>query len=212
MASVDESLSKLANSKIFTRLDAKSGFWQIPLSNDFRKFTKFITPFGRYQFSRLPFGINSASEIFQRTLSQVFDDLEGVICHMDDILIHATDQDKQNHRVRLVLQRLQDASVTLNEKCEFSKSRVKFLGHIIDSEGVHADPTKEEAIQQFPRPTTVTEFQRFLGMANQMAKFVRNLATMTSPFRSLLVVGRTSSDSIHPDQTTVDVDRNTCTL
>ena len=156
MASVDESLSKLANSKIFTKLDAKSGYWQLPLSEDSRKFTTFITPFGRYKFNRLPFGINSASKIFQRTVLQTLGDLEGVICHMDDILIHAADQNTHNHGVRLVLQRLQDAGVTLNEKCQFSKSRVKFLGHI-NSEGVHADPMKVEAIQQFPRPTTMTE-------------------------------------------------------
>ena len=191
MASVDESVSKLANSKIFTKLDVKSGYWRIPLSEDSRKFTTFVTPFRRYQFNRLPFGINSASEIFQRTVSQILGDLEGVICHMDDILIHAADQDTHNHCVKLVLQRLQDAGVTLNEKCQFSKSRVKFLGHIIDSEGVHADPMKVEAIQQFPRPTTVTELQRFLGMTSQLAKFVPSLATMTAPFRSLL--GKNSS-------------------
>ena len=142
MASVDESLSKLANSKIFTKLDAKSGYWQIPLSEDSRKFTTSVTPFGRYQFNRLHFGISSASEIFQRTVLQILGDLEGVIYHMDDILIHAADQDTHNHRVRLVLQRLQDAGVTLNEKCQFSKSGVKFLGHIIDSEGLHADAVK----------------------------------------------------------------------
>ena len=191
MASVDESLSKLANSKIFTKLDAKSSYLQIPLSEDSRKFTTFVTPFGRYQFNRLPFGINYASEIFQHTVSQILGDLEGVICHMDGILIHVADQDTHNHRVRLVLQRLQDAGVTLNEKCQFSKSRVKFLGHIIDSEGVHADPMKVEAIQQFPRQTTVTELQRFLGMTNQLAKFVPSLATMTAPLRSLL--GKNSS-------------------
>ena len=195
MASVDESLSKLADSKIFTKLDAKSGYWQIPLSKDSRKFTTFVTPFGRYQFNCLPFGINSAREIFQRTVSQILGDLKGVNCHMDDILIHAADQDTHNHRVRLVLQRLQDAGVTLNEKCQFSKSRVKFQGHIVDSEGVHADPMKVEAIQQFPRPTTMTELQCFLGMTNQLAKFVPTFSyygssTSQSPGKELfLVVG-----------------------
>ena len=191
MASVDESLSKLAISKIFTKLYAKSGYWQIPLSEDSRKFTTFVTPFGRCQFNRLPFGINSASEIFQSTVSQILGDLEGVTCHMDDVLIHAADQDTHNHRLRLVLQRLQDAGVTLNEKCQFSKSRVKCLGHIIDSEGVHADPMKVETIQQFPRQTSVTELQRFLGKTNQLAKFVPTLATMTAPLRRLL--GKNSS-------------------
>ena len=103
MASVDESLAKLAGSKIFTKLDAKSGFWQIPLSEESRKLTTFITPFGRYCFNRLPFGISSASEVFQRTVSTILADQEGVICHVDDILIHAKDQATHNQRARSVL-------------------------------------------------------------------------------------------------------------
>nr|KAG5700450.1 hypothetical protein BaRGS_010363 [Batillaria attramentaria] len=177
MASVDQSLAQLANSKIFTKLDAKSGFWQIPLSEESRKYTTFVTPFGRFCFNRLPFGISSASEVFQRTMSTVLSDLEGVICHMDDVLVHAENQAEHDAILRQVMQRLQDAGLTLNDKCEFSKPSIKFLGHIIDSAGIRPDPAKIEAIQNYPAPSNVTELQRFLGMLNQLAKFTPNIAS-----------------------------------
>ena len=100
MFSVDESLAKLGQSKNFSKFDAKSGFWQIPLCPESRLLTTFITPFGRFCFNRLLFGISSASEIFQRTMSQILIDLEGVICHMDDILVHAPDQATHDQRLR----------------------------------------------------------------------------------------------------------------
>ena len=120
MFSVDESLAKLGQSKIFSKLNAKSGFWQIHLCPESRLLTTFTTPFGHFCFNWLPFGISSASEIFQWTMSQILTDLEGVICHMDDILIHAPEQVKHDQHLREMLQHLREAGVTLNEKCEFS--------------------------------------------------------------------------------------------
>ena len=114
MSSVDESLAKLGSSKIFTKLDANSGFWQLPLDDESRLLTTFITPYGRYCFNRLPFGISSAPEIFQRTMSIILEGLDGVICHMDDILVHSVDETTHNHNVRAVLSRLQEAGLTLN--------------------------------------------------------------------------------------------------
>ena len=184
MALVDESLAKLADSKI-SKLDARSGFWQIPLAEESKHYTTFITPFGRYCFNRLPFGISSASDIFQRTISKILGDMDGVIAHMDDILVHAKDQASHDQRLREAMKRLQEAGLTLNEKCEFSKDSIRFLGHIIDSSGIRPDPAKLDAINRFPPPTNITELQRFLGMANQQAKFMPNLASVTAPLCSL---------------------------
>ena len=132
MSSVDESLAKLGNSKVFSKLDANSGFWQLPLDDESRLLTTVITPHGRYCFNRLPFGISSAPAIFQRTMSQILEDLGGVICHMDDILIHAADQAEHDTRVRAVLGRIQEAGLALNTiKCQFPRSPLTFLGHII---------------------------------------------------------------------------------
>lgn len=187
MASVDDSLSKLKGSKIFSKLDANSGFWQLPLDEESKLLTTFICPErGRFAFNRLPFGISSASEIFQRTMSQILEGIPGTICHMDDILIHAESRGTHNTRVRQVLERLQNAGLTLNDKCEFSASSIKFLGHIVSAAGIQADPSKVEAIAKYPPPTNIKELQRFLGMINQTGKFLPHMASHTEPLRCLL--------------------------
>ena len=106
---------------------------------------------------------------------------------MDDILIHGKDQAQHDTRLKAVLQRLQEAGLTLNsEKCRFSQSCVKFLGHLVDQEGIHPDPDKVVAIVQVQPPSDVSAVRRFLGMANQMSKFCPNLADKTKPLRELL--------------------------
>ena len=150
MASVDKNLTIVKNSKLFSKLDANSGFLQVPLAEEFHLLTTFVTLFRRYCFNHLPFGICSAREVSQRTMSPVLAGLEGVICHMDDSFIHSPTQEVHDTRVRLLLNRLQNASITLNNKCEFSKRRITFLGHVISDKGVEADPEKTKAVREFP--------------------------------------------------------------
>ena len=118
MPSVDESLAKLGKSRYFTKLDDNSGFWQLPLDEESKLLITFVTPFGRYCFNCLTFGISSAPEIFQRTMSETLKDVDGVICQMDDILVHTADQAEHDRRLRATLHCLQGAGITLNnEKC-----------------------------------------------------------------------------------------------
>ena len=164
MKSVDENLAKLRGSSFYSKLDANSGFWQIPLNEHSQLLTTFISPFGRFCFNRLPFGISSAPEIFQRMMSSILIDLEGhgVICHMDDVLIYGQTEKEHDSRVRTVLQRMKDAGMTLNEKCEFSKKKIQFLGHILSSDGIQADPAKISAILDYPPPLQTS--QNFSGL------------------------------------------------
>ena len=184
---VDETLAQLTGAKIFSKLDANSGFWQIPLAQSSRLLTTFITPMRRYCFNKLPFGISSAPEHFQRRMSELLTGLQGVQCQMDDILVFGKDEAEHDSRLQAVLQRIEDAGVTLNpEKCEFKKKELTFLGHIIDPEGIRADPEKTVAIRKMHPPTSVPELRRFMGMVNQLGKFTPNLAQLTQPFRELL--------------------------
>ena len=184
---VDETLAQLAGAKLFSKIDANSGFWQIPLAKQSRPLTTFITPFGRYCFNKLPFGISSAPELFQRRMNILLEGLEGVLCQMDDVLIFGSNQAEHDSRVIAVLKRLEAAGVTLNsEKCEFRREKVKFLGHIIDSQGIRADPEKISAITKMKAPTNVTELRRFLGTANQLGKFTPSLSQLSQPLRELL--------------------------
>ena len=124
---VDEILAQLTGSTVMSKLDANSGFWQIPLSKDSRELTTFITPFGRYCFNKLPFGISSAPEHFQKRMSTILDGLAGVLCLMDDILIFGKDQKEHDTRLTAALEKIQAAGVTLNkDKCEFNKTSLTF--------------------------------------------------------------------------------------
>ena len=151
---VDETV---AGAKIFSKLDANSGFWQIPLSKSSRLLTTFITPYGRYCFNKMTFGISSAPEHFQRRMSHILVGLQGVLCLMDDVLIHGKDQQEHDTRLMAALKRIQDAGVTLNyKKCEFNKTNLIFLGHKIDGNGIKADPGKTAAISKMEAPQNVT--------------------------------------------------------
>ena len=169
---VDDTLAQLSGAALFTKLDVNNGFWQIPLSEESGLLTTFITPFGRYAFNKLPFGISSAPEIFQRRMNCILEGLEGVVCQMDDILVFGEDEGEHCERLVKVLKRLESVHVTLNpSKCEFSKTTIKFLGHIIDCNGVKADPDKTKAITEMEAPRSVSDLRRFLGLVNQLGKF-----------------------------------------
>ncbi|UYV72120.1 K02A2.6-like [Cordylochernes scorpioides] len=165
--SVEYTLAQMGGTKLFSKLDANSGFWQIPLSEESSSLTTFLTPFGRYRFKRLPFGISSAPEVFQRKMSNLLESQSGVNCHMDDIVIWGATQEEHNERLRCVLRKLQDSGLTLNkEKCIFSVKEIKFLSHLITERGVLPDPNKVQVIREFPSPSSISEVRRFLGMVN----------------------------------------------
>ena len=184
---VDMTLAQLAGATVFSKLDANCGFWQIPLDETSRHLTTFITPFGRYCFNKLPFGISSAPEHFQRRMSEILEGQEGVLCHMDDVLIFGRNQVEHDARLHSALQRVQEAGLTLNQdKCEFSKQRLIFLGHVIDEHGVSADPSKTTAVAEMETPRSVSELRRFMGMANQLGKFTPRITEISQPLRELL--------------------------
>ena len=140
---VDVTLASLSGAQVFSKLDANSGFWQIPLSEESRLLTTFITPLGRYCFNKLPFGIASAPEHFQKVMNKVLSGLDGIVCQMDDTLVFGKSQEEHDKRLLTTLSRIQSAGLTLNkEKCLFSKRTITFLGHVIDSSGVSPDPEK----------------------------------------------------------------------
>ena len=131
MPSVEQTLAQLNEAKLFLKLDANSGFWQIPLCKQSTLLTTFITPFGRYCFNRMPLGITSAPEHFQHRMSEILQGLDGVVCLMDDILVHGKTEQEHDQNLISVLGWIQSAGVTLNEeKSLFGKKLIKFLGQL----------------------------------------------------------------------------------
>ena len=149
---VDDVIHQLKGSSIFTRFNAPSGFWQIPLDPETAKLTTFITAFGRYFFTHLPFGISLAPEIFQRIMNEIISDIKGIICYFINILCHdSATTEKHTLLLNQVKKRLQDIGLQLNnDKCEYYKSEIHFLGHVINKDGVKPDLSKAEAIIQIP--------------------------------------------------------------
>ena len=187
LPSVEQTLAQIGGAKVFSKLDANSGFWQVELSRDSSLLTTFITPFGRFCFKRLPFGITSAPEYFQRKMSDILSGLKGVVCLIDDVLVYGATQEEHDKNLLAALNRIQDAGLTLNrEKCVFSTTTIKFLGQVVDANGIKPDPDKITAISDIPQPTNITELRRFLGMANQLNKFSPNLAEHMKPLHELL--------------------------
>ena len=188
---VDETLAQLSGATIFSKLDANSGFWQIPLSEESRPLTTFMSPFGRYWFNKLPFGISSAPELFQKRMSTILRGLEGVVCQMDDVLVFGHTTAEHDKRLMAALKRIKEAGVTLNrDKCSFGQRQIKFLGHVITQQGISADPDKIKAMTEMKVPKTVTDLRRFLGVVNHLHKFSPNLATLAQPLQELLCKNR----------------------
>jgi len=183
----DETLSELGNARIFSKLDANCGYWQMKLHPDSYHFTTFINPFGRYWCKRLPFGISSAPEIFQREMKKVFVGLPGTVRQMDDILIYTRNQREHDDQLEQVLKKFQESEITLNvEKCKFRKTELRFLGHIIGAEGIKADPEKTMAVTKFPTLCNRRELRKFFGMGNYMVKFSAAIAENSGKLRQLL--------------------------
>ena len=168
LPSVDYALGKIGNSKIFSKTDANSAFWQRKLSEESKLLTTFITPWGRYCCERLPYGISTGSEQFQKVMEETLEGL-GVECQIDDVLVHGETQQIHDERLQAVLNL---------DKCEFSKSEVKVLGNIVTANGISPDPEKIEAIVNLPGPKNIHEVRSFLRMANQLSKFTEHLAQL----------------------------------
>jgi transposase InsO family protein len=187
LPSVDQVLGQMGEAKVFSKLDANSGFHQIKLAPESQLLTTFISPYGRYCYQRLPFGINSAPEHYQKQVQKIIGDLQGVACLMDDIVVYGRTLEEHNERLDKCLQKLSAAGITLNRsKCSFHQEEIVFLGHVVGQHGIKAHAAKTTAIQEMEEPTDLKSLRRFLGMVNQMGKFLPHLADVTEPLRSLL--------------------------
>ena len=142
---------------------------------------------GLYRYNRLPFGIASAPAIFQKLMDTVLQGIPHVICYIDDILVTGENDEDHLRNLTTVFQRLEHYGFRLKRaKCEFLQQSVEYLGHQIDSKGLHATPGKLQAILQAPAPKNVQELRSFLGLLNYYGKFIPNLAALLQPLNSLL--------------------------
>ncbi|XP_057292552.1 uncharacterized protein K02A2.6-like [Hydractinia symbiolongicarpus] len=186
-ATVEDLKIKLSGSKVFTKLDMRSAFHQLELSEDSRPITAFQSETGIKRYTRLIFGVNSASKEMQHVLRSLIADINGVENIADDLFIFAKSQEKHDVILNKVLKRFEEKGFTLNlEKCVFCKSNLEFFGHIFSEEGMKPSPKKIETITNMPQPEDVKSLRSFLELTNCMQTYILDYSTITYPLRQLI--------------------------
>ena len=190
---IEDVLPELSRARIFTVVDAKNGFWHVKLEEESSKLTTFGTPWGRYRWRRMPFGIAPAPEEFQRRIDEALEGIQGVKAIHDDILVWGSGEDDakatedHDRKLRKLFERCRKKNVKLNkDKMKLRQKEVTFMGHVISADGLKVDSAKVEAIKDMPIPTDKQAVQRLLGMVNYVQKFAPRLSEVTEPLRQLI--------------------------
>ncbi|XP_062539175.1 uncharacterized protein K02A2.6-like [Armigeres subalbatus] len=186
MPVIDEVLAKIGRGKVWSVLDVKDAFFLLELEEESRNIVTFITHRGLYRFKRLPFGLVSAPEIFQRKMDEILADCEGIYWYLDDIGVEGSTIEEHDARLEKVLKRFEEKGVILNwEKCKIRVTDFEFLGYHINPQGIMPSDSKRNAILSFRQPQNESEVRSFLGLANYMGKFIPELAAIDEPLRRL---------------------------
>lgn len=189
LPNITEILDQLGSAKYFSVFDLASGFHQIQMSEKDAPKTAFSTPYGHYEFQRMPFGLKNAPATFQRLMDQVLSGLQGneLFVYLDDIVLYSSSLHEHEIKFERLAARLRAANLKLQpDKCEFLRPEVMYLGHIIGRDGVRPDPKKVEAVQNFPQPQNPKTIKQFLGLAGYYRRFIPGFSKVAKPLTELL--------------------------
>jgi hypothetical protein len=181
---IDEIIDELKGAKFFTTLDLHAAFHQILLHPEDRDFTAFSAGFFKYRWVRMPMGLTSAPHTWQKAINTIFRDMLGPNIHiyLDDLLISSDTMEKHKELLKNVFERLRQHNLQLKiEKTAFFRDEVEYLGHMISRNGIKPNNKKVECIKLYPKPTNVTEIQRFLGMCNYYRRYIPDYAKIAKP-------------------------------
>lgn len=192
---ISATLDKLRDARYLSSLDIKSAYFQVPLSESSKPLTALTVPNrGLFQFCRLPMGLANSPATFQRLIDRVLGpDLEpNVFVYLDDIIVVTQTFEKHIEILIEVFERLKKANLTLSkEKCHFCRPELRYLGYVIDRNGLHVDSEKIQAILNIPTPTSVSEIRRVIGLTSWYRRFVPNFSTLIAPLSNLLRKNKT---------------------
>lgn len=187
---IDDLLDRLVGKSVFTKLDLKNGYFHVFVEKESVKYTSFVTPLGQFEFLRMPMGLKTASQVFQRFINSIFADLikeNKVIVYMDDIMIASKNLSQHVEVLEVVFKRLVENKLELRlDKCEFLQDKVKYLGFLIGKDGIKADEKGLEAVKHFPVPDKTQAVQSFLGLCSYFRRFIKDFSTIAKPLYDLL--------------------------
>ena len=183
---IDEMYAKLKGAKVFSTIDLRSGYHHIALGKSSRAKTTFVTPFGKYEFLMVPFGLAQAPAYFQLLMNKVLKGLKFAMTYLDDIIIFSQDELQHLEHLEIVFSHLREAGLKMkHSKCDFFKSEIHYLGHLISPEGISPLPNKLDSIKHMPVPNSAKEIKQFLGLTGYYRKFVPRFADISRPLTTL---------------------------
>ncbi|GKC26263.1 putative reverse transcriptase domain-containing protein [Tanacetum coccineum] len=185
---IDDLFDQLQGSSVYSKIDLRSGYHQLRVREEDIPKTAFRTRYGHYEFQVMPFGLTNAPAVFMDLMNRVCKPYldKFVIVFIDDILIYSKSKQEHEEHLKIILELLKKEELYAKfSKCEFWISKVQFLGHVIDSEGIHVDPAKIEAIKDWTSPKSPTEIRQFLGLAGYYRRFIEGFSKIAKPMTKL---------------------------
>ena len=187
---LEEITHKFAGSEVFSKVDARHGYWSVVLDEESSLLTTFNSPFGRYRYLRMPFGLKMSQDVFQHKMDQILEKCPGCIGIADDVGVFGRDAAEHDRNLHNLMQVARQHGLVFNpDKCEIRQDRIKFYGLYFDKEGVHTDPEKVADVKDMAVPTDVKGLQQFLGIATYMSPFIPHLSQHTADLRELIKKG-----------------------
>ncbi|GKC77806.1 putative reverse transcriptase domain-containing protein [Tanacetum coccineum] len=185
---IDDLFDQLQGSSIYSKIDLRSGYHQLRVREEDIPKTAFRTRYGHYEFQVMPFGLTNAPAVFMDLMNRVCKPYldKFVIVFIDDILIYSKNKQEHAEHLKLILELLKKEQLYAKfSKCEFWIPKVQFLGHVIDSQGIHVDPAKIESVKDWESPKSATEIRQFLGLAGYYRRFIEGFSKIAKPMTKL---------------------------